>query len=305
MGTSMVPKLWPAAVLTTLVLISVAEIQITNAEQRSSVGALRAEIARLQSENVQLKSENTQLKSENVQLKSENVGLKSKILLSDSEKPHEKPSGGSAPYSKLISAFLRGGDYARRALVHLEEQDDEIDLVDLGSTESRNEKWWHSPENCPGHCNENCWIAKKTLSSKCGMVADKVISRQVKFVGTSTAPEWIIRQGITNRIAGRTRKFVRGTVRCPCHVDGARMTYEEAVRSITGQVSAMGIPADIAEAALGQHGYNGRDRAVYWNLKIALSVVKMLKCWSAKCAAQGSKSANVFNELEYGGGTEC
>jgi hypothetical protein len=298
-----------------LVLISVAEIQITNAEQRSNVGALRAEIARLQSENVQLKSENTQLKSENAQLKSENVGVKSKILLSDSEKPHEKPSGGSAPYSKLISTFLRGGDYARLALVHLEEQDDEIDLVDLGSTKSRRRKsngskkpsedTWHSPKNCPGHCNQNCWIETEFLSSKCGLLKDG-ISRAVVFVGTSTVPKWNIMHGkgcVDTRC--KLQKTVRGTVQCPCHVDGARMTYEEAVRSIAGQVSAMGIPADVAEAALGQHGDAERQQAVFWNVKIAFSVVKMLKCWVAKCAARGSKSANVFNELEYGGGTEC
>jgi len=78
----------------------------------------------------------------------------------------------------------------------------------------------------------------------------------------------------------------------------------EATRAIVGQAAAMGIGIDTSKAAMGMLGSKYRHKAVDWNAKIALSVVKMLKCWKAKCSATGA-SSDLQIASGFGGGTEC
>ena len=126
----------------------------------------------------------------------------------------------------------------------------------------------------------SCMLTKKRM---------KQIERMVDFVGTSSNPKWAIR--MSGRQRGRDgKKRVRGMVECPCHAsDGAPLTENEAVKVIVGQVASIGIPNNAAKAALRANGFerNGyyRYASVAWNERVALSVMKMVKCWRSKCLA--------------------
>jgi hypothetical protein len=224
-----------------------------------------------------LSAENARLKSENVQLKSKNEEWESKFAALPLD------SGET-----LISSFL--ADEAA--------EDDELDLADGVSNIGK----WHSGRKCADRCNANCWIGTDFADKECtlNVAGLKRIENTIKFVGTMEVPEW----QIWHKKSSHSPSRLRGKVHCPCKTRGRTLTEAEATRAIVGQAAAMGIGIDTSKAAMGMLGSKYRHKAVDWNAKIALSVVKMLKCWKAKCSATGA-SSDLQIASGFGGGTEC
>jgi len=272
-----------------------------------------------------------------VQLQSENVRLRQSELSGNPASLMETfPESGE----KLISTFIeeqgagRLEDQPRRSMgTQLADAAAEIELeADLAADEDGDDAreivkglGWASPEKCADRCNKNCWIDLKLMDKSCRMTRKYLHwgMQKVKFVGTSAHPKW----NIVERT--KTLERIQGTVACPCHFsDGKPLTEEDALRLIVGQVSAMGIIKSAALGALQSTGQKGRKpqhkypprAAVKWNMKIALSVVKMLKCWNKKCRVGGCGEEALLDgsadklrgrpvELQlgvgFGGGTEC
>lgn len=180
--------------------------------------------------------------------------------------------------------------------------DDEIDLAGAPPQS------WRSSNTCPTRCNGNCWIGTKFADANCTLAETEFvhIQKAVAFKKASlVVPSW----DIWHKKEGEAAT-IRGTIRCPCTKsnDGGNtvaMSMHEASKVIIGQVAAMGIPSDVAESSLGQNGDNLRIKAAYWNAKVAVSVINMLRCWRSKCEIPESGTAELQLGDRFGGGAYC
>jgi len=323
-------------------LACTAELNSAAESWEQEMSLLRTALAASQAEVVQLKSKIVQLQSENVRLRESDLSGNPASLMGSVAEASElhKPA-----VERAESAVTDVQDQPRHSMgtqladavaeIELEadlaadaDGDDEEEDADDGEAKKKTARTivkglgWASPEKCSDRCNKNCWINLNLMDKTCRMTREYLQKnlQKVKFVGTSARPKW----NIVERT--RTLERIQGTVECPCHFsDGKPLSEEDALRSIVGQVAAMGITKSAALGALQSTGQKGRKSyppkaAVSWNTKIALSVVKMLKCWNKKCRVGGCGEEALLAgsadnlpgrpvELQlgagFGGGTEC
>lgn len=170
---------------------------------------------------------------------------------------------------------------------------------------------WGSKKVCKNHCNGNCWLPRKLVDGTCKLTSkyfNKFVQGVVS-VGNHSQPAW-------NIMGGRGYKQIFGTVTCPCtHADGKPMSEEHALRVISGQVSAIGIPDLFAKRSLGlkfkgnPHPGKTRYYGSAWTARLVLATVAMQKCWKKNCAAvtEGGLLSKLTLDLEddWGGGATC
>lgn len=105
----------------------------------------------------------------------------------------------------------------------------------------------------------------------------------VRFVGDSKHPKW----ALTNTPGANYDKHkIFGNVSCPCENESGKLSEHEALARIMGQVAALGVQD-------AKWYTKNPSWGVHWNSVVALSVVKMLKCWEKLC------SADLGEELEF------
>jgi len=148
------------------------------------------------------------------------------------------------------------------------------------------------------YCNGNCFMELHTFNSTCE-VSDplwKSLNADVQYMGDGTegeTPRWRI------TVEKGYRKQALGYVSCPCkHEDNRKLSVEEALRRIAGQVATIGIDPLTAKRAIeGVPDYCKTDYyckkdnfllPAKWNAKVAIATYQMLECWKGSCAEGGS-----------------
>merc|ERR1711924_211041 len=143
-------------------------------------------------------------------------------------------------------------------------------------------------------------------------------SKHIKSVGTPRHPSW----QLWGAVKVRGPRVLLGTVSCPCNVGIQRMSEEEALRTIVGQVAAISIPNQWMDIFVKARISGRKDfREANWNAKVGIATVKMLKCWEKKCQMHADQAASTLEDLvldaqknryvdldlsdKFGGGTEC
>jgi len=171
---------------------------------------------------------------------------------------------------------------------------------------------------CPGRCQGKCSMPPNWWDAACKMKKApfkwQTSPKRIKQVGTAEHPKWSL---IGNNLKGNPT--VLGSVSCPCNTGGKVMTEDDAIRTIVGQVAAIGIPHEW----LGQmckklsKGLTANIES-WWNAKVTLSTIRMLKCWKRRCsgaAAAANNDASAHGQLSelledaadnaFGGGAMC
>jgi len=155
--------------------------------------------------------------------------------------------------------------------------------------------------SCPTHCKGKCEIPTKKngtefLSSDCvvGQATFKRFSSSVQSVGTPEHPMWKV---------GKWKRAPK--VECPCHAaNNGSLDAETALRRITGQVAAAGIPTKVAKRVVDRI-----ERGEWFLMRLSIAVVKMFICWKKSCSS--SNPTGLFDTLSlevedaWGGGARC
>jgi len=161
-----------------------------------------------------------------------------------------------------------------------------------------------STGTCPNHCQGKCYLKSSHFDSKCRMnaktFAKQTSSDMVELVKNSTRPQWKLR-GVVGKDpqTGHSKFGLLGTVSCPCTEKGKDLTEVDAVRSIVGQVAALGIPDVWLQWMCQKRASGGMSSQVaIWNSKVVVSAMKMLHCWKSKCAATTNQRESADAQLD-------
>lgn len=160
-------------------------------------------------------------------------------------------------------------------------------------------------------CNGNCLIPRDELDANCTVTdeAFEKFRKSVRFTGKKEEgiPRWEIFHDTRGRVRGSVRGSGRllGEVACPCKHGNVRVTADEALKRIVGQVAKLGIGERTAEAALGHETIKDKDLAapVGWNAKVALATYDMINCWKSRCLGEIGENAGPDGDaaLQLGG----
>ena len=128
---------------------------------------------------------------------------------------------------------------------------------------------------CKSKCRGRCWLGGKgqpQVDAQC-MLSEasfgNIERNLMDFRNAKGRPTWTLWNS--------QRTAILGEVQCPCRDDtGMPLSKREALRSIAGQVAAMGIRFSCLKDTW----------KADWNIRVVVSAAVMLSCWERKCAAE-------------------
>jgi len=262
----------------------------------SATEHLLAENARLQAENARLKISNArigQLETEIARL----LPLKVELARLQAEQ-------------NIAASKLDTTDFDLEESAHGSDIRADVQTTNVGGTASLGfmdeDIQWKTcgpiDNTCPNNCQGKCWMKQKAWHKNCTMVEwqykAQISPPLFKYVGSHDHPQWSLFTGRANLL---------GTISCPCKRRGVAISAELALRTILGQVAAMGMPRNL-EGQLCDCRKQGKKSvmASFWNAKVALATVRLLHCWKARCSLSGGNIDDFLDTADsFGGGSFC